>query len=146
MYILLPLGLISLGWAIVFTSRPPTSESDYKLFFGVLAFLLLVFLDLRYGTYCILDETNFYRVSYFVFEKALLIGKIDRLILQPTYIFGGDANSLWITGDSDGKHITIQMTDMAYGRPALAEVVRTLLDANPHIKIDKDVDELLKNT
>jgi hypothetical protein len=36
------------------------------------------------------------------------------------------------------------MTDMAYGRPALADVVRILLDANPHIKIDKDVEELIK--
>jgi hypothetical protein len=37
------------------------------------------------------------------------------------------------------------MTDMAYGRPVLADVVKTLLDANPHIKIDKDVEELHKN-
>jgi hypothetical protein len=36
------------------------------------------------------------------------------------------------------------MTDMAYGRPVLADVVKTLLDANPHIRIDKDVEELLK--
>jgi hypothetical protein len=63
---------------------------------------------------------------------------------QPTYTLGGGARSLWIAGDNRrGEPVSIQMTDMAYTRPVLADVAKTLLHANPRVKIDGNVRALI---
>jgi hypothetical protein len=143
-YVLTPIGMFVVGMAIAFASRPPTSAQDYSLFLGTALFLLFSFLVLRFGTRCVLEKTEFYRVSYFVFKNRIPIDAIEKVLFRPTYGFGKDVMSLWIVGNNNGWPRSIQMSELAYTRRVLADVVKTLLDANPHIKIEKDVEELLK--
>jgi hypothetical protein len=62
-------------------------------------------------------------VSYFIFVRKFQIDQIEELVFQPTYSFGG-SRSLWIVGHDKNRPLSIQMTDMAYGRRPLIEVVK----------------------
>ena len=129
-------GGYTLAFCIALTSRPfPGITNPFVLINAAL--IICMFSDLQFGTYCVFDRASFYRVSYFIFKQDIPVDRIREMRFEPTYIFGGSGKSLWIVGrDRNGTDTSIQMTDMAYTRGVLTDVVRTLLRANPNIQLD----------
>src|SRR5262249_53136396 len=101
-YVVTPIAMAAVGWGIVFVSRPPASVKDYLLFLGVALFFGMLFLVLRFGTYCVLTKSGFCRVSYFVLKNRIPLDAIHEIRLRPTYGFGKEVMSLWIIGSDNG--------------------------------------------
>jgi len=73
------------------------------------------------------------------------LDRIREMRCAPTYIFGGSGSTLWIVGRKrNGAETNIQMTEMAYTRAILADVVRRLSSANPNIRLDDSTQALLQ--
>jgi hypothetical protein len=143
-YIAVIVGGYTLAFCVALTSRPFPGITDPFVLINA-ALIVCMFADLKLGTYCVFDRTSFYRVSYFIFKQEIAVDGIKEMLFQPTYSFGGYGKSLWIVGRSrNGANTSIQMTDMAYTRPLLADVVRTLLHSNPNIRLDDNVQALLQ--
>ena len=79
------------------------------------------------------------RTSYFVWKQSIRIADIAAIRFPPTWIASPEARTL-VVESRDGR--TITMTDMAYSRPVLSDVVRTLVGMNPSIQLDTDVRSL----
>jgi hypothetical protein len=144
MYIGFIAGGYTLAFFVAILSRPFPGITDPFVSLNI-AFIIFLFSVLKFGFYCAFDQTSFYRVSYFHFQRSIPVENINEMKFQPTYVFGGYGRSLWIIGhDGSGTPTTIQMTDMAYTRPALVDIVKTLIRINSSIILDEDAKALLK--
>jgi hypothetical protein len=136
-YVYFPIPLFLLILLVEYLTPSAAKDVLPTVSIAVITFLLF-----RFGSHCFITDKKFVRVSYFFFKKTITIDDILEIDFPSSWIVTPQARTLVVR---DNTKRTITMTDMAYGRSALADVVRTLLDANPHIKINKDVEKLLKN-
>ena len=93
-------------------------------------------LSVRFDPEELRDEIRAYQNAVLVGVVARYDGFVAKFMGDgpPTWIASPDARTLVVWSGS-GESIT--MTDMGYTRPALADVVRTLVKINPSIKLDE---------
>lgn len=131
-YTFLPLLIMLILIAIEYANIASQRVKYQDIFITVVVFVRM-YLSLRYD-YCLITDNEFSRRSYFFWKKSIPISKINGITFPPTWIASPDARTLVVWSGS-GESIT--MTDMGYTRPALADVVRTLVKINPSIKLDE---------
>ena len=121
-----------------------TVKCDAKLpgyrYYGSPFFVM--YLSLRFD-HCLISNREFSRTSYFFWKRTIPISEISEIPFPPTWIISPEARTL-VVWRKDGEKIT--MTDMAYNRLVLADVVRTLLHSNPNIKLDDSAQVLLQSS
>ena len=137
-YTLLPLFILPILAAVELGIA--NKQARYEDIIITAALLIVVYLSLRFD-HCLITNKNFSRISYFFWKKTLKVNEITEITFPSTWIATPEARTL-VVWDRSGKKIT--MTDMAYTRPVLADVVRTLLNANPHIRLDDHAHALLQ--
>ena len=139
-YVYLLTSLLGISLLAEYLSPTVSGLTDRGLLTS-LAFYTLIFIILRF-TSCMVTSTEFIRFSPVAFRKRIPIADIAEMTFPSSWIVTPQARTLVVW---DKNNHSIMMTDMAYGRPALADVVKTLLEINPRIKIDKDVRALLSD-
>ena len=106
-------------------------------------FFLSLFLLMSFGIFCKLDSTAFTKTTYFFISKSISVRQISNISLTHTWFPGIDARTLIITSVS-GEHITL--TDVAYTRSVIMQVIRDLMEVNSSIKLDADTLDLLSSS
>lgn len=117
----------------------PNVQERYQIVFMTASFLLLTYLIFRYD-HCLITDKEFSRISYFIFKKTIKIDDIAGINFPTAFGSSPEARTLVVW---DGIGRKIMMTDMAFTRPALADVVKTLIKINPRINLDKDSEDLI---
>lgn len=142
LYVAIACGGYLLAFLVALSSRPFPGLLDPFVYINVI-FVALLFIDLKFGTYCTLHEATVSRTSYFVLETRIGFRDIESISFEPTYNISETPRSLIITGNATAHRAVLGMTEMAYTRPILAKLVRRLIQRNPGIKIDDQTQALL---
>jgi hypothetical protein len=139
-YTLIPLFIMPVLAAVEYISIT-NPQLRYQDIFITVVFLAAIYLSLRFD-HCLITDKEFSRKSYFSFSiKKFKVADITEITFPPTWIVTPEASlAVW---DSSGHKIT--MTDMAYTRPVLADVVRSLLKINPSIRLDEQARLLINH-
>ena len=116
------------------------SKQTYQDIVITSSFFVLMYLSLRFD-HCLITDKEFSRTSYLFRKHTIPISEISEITFPPTWIPSLEARTLVVWRKGGDK---ITMTDMGYGRPALANVVKTLLRANPNIMLDDNAQALLQ--
>jgi hypothetical protein len=142
-YVTFIVGGYLVAFLIALSSRPfPGVTNPFVLI--NLAFILFLWFGFAIGTYCIYDGERFCHVSSMMFNKCIPVGRINEVRIAPMLTITDDAKSLYIIGNVNGRERIIKMTEMAYTRKILVEVISQLKKANPSITLDESAEALLK--
>lgn len=138
-YVYFLTSLLVLAFAVEWLSLPASAARIQDLASSAAIYLLL-YLLLR-TTYCVLTERDVVRASYLVFKTRIDIADISAIEFPGTWL-SDEMRTLAIVGKS-GR--LVKMSEMAYGRDALADVARRLRRANPRIRFDENALELFRD-
>ena len=116
-----------------------SQQTKYQDISVTMTLFILMYLSLRYD-YCLITDSEFSRRSYLFWTKSIAISKITEITFPPTWVISPEARTLVVWSGSGQK---ITMTDMGYTRPALADVVKTLIKISPSIKLDETAKSLI---
>jgi hypothetical protein len=136
-YVYFLTSLLVLAFAVEWLSLPASAARIQDLASSA-AIYLLMYLLLR-TTYCVLTERDVVRASYLVFKTRIDIADISAIEFPGTWL-SDEMRTLAIVGKSGRM---VKMSEMAYGREALADVARHLLQLNANIKLDEASARLL---
>jgi len=139
-YVYLLTSLLALALIVEWFTHPVTPTRKHELAISGLIYVLL-YLLLR-STYCVATVSEVARASYFVLMTGVEIADISSIVLLSTWL-SDDMRTLAIVSKS-GR--IVNMSEMAYGREALNDVVRRLVQLNPKIRFDNAAKQLLVGT
>jgi hypothetical protein len=136
-YVYFLTSLLAAAFIVEWLALPVTANRMQGLAFSGVLYTLL-YLLLR-STYFVVTRSEVARVSYFVFTTRVEVADILAIVFPDTWL-SGEMRTLAIVS-RQGRKLT--MTELAYGRNALADVVRRLLKLNPNIRLDEAATDLL---
>ena len=136
-YVYFLTSLLVLAFAVEWVGLPASTTRIQDLASSATIYLLL-YLLLR-TTHCVLSEKEIVRASYLVFRTGIAIADISAIDFPGTWL-SDEMRTLVILGKS-GR--VVKLSEMAYGREALADVVRHLLKLNARIRLDEASARLL---
>jgi len=136
-YVYFLTSLLAAAFIVEWLALPVTANRMQDLAFSGVLYTLL-YLLLR-STYFVVTRSEVARVSYFVFTTRVEVADISEIVLPDTWL-SAEMHTLAIVSR---RGRILKMTEMAYGREALADVVRQILKMNPRIKLDEAVADLL---
>ena len=112
---------------------------------GCIAFLSFEILEVLFGTYLTLSDTEFSRTDYFFRKRKISIGDVTGIRYAPTWKLGQQSlRSLVIDGVQDGESKYIDLPNNGFAEKNLAKIATELKRRNPSIKVDEYVNALIK--
>lgn len=135
--------LLFLG-AIIFVSY--LLNGNYAANWIFWLYILLVIgaaVDTKFGIYAVLQGDDFYEVRHFIFRHNIKIANIDKILYQPTWIFGDKMRSVYLL-DRTTREIKVRMSNGAYPLKTLRQIISDLKNRNQTIHIDDSAKALIE--
>jgi hypothetical protein len=138
LYIYFPLSLLIAAFVVELTAPDLSGHKLRDLLISAFV-IVFTFLLVRFGTHVVLTDEELVHLSYFVIVKRVNVHDITAIEYPATWL--SDEMRTLAVIDQSGS--VVKMTEMAYGREALADVVGRLSKLNATIKLDEATANLL---